>query len=136
MAKDAVTHDLSPRQIELLICSLVDLEKFAKLGQFATRESARVQLSTLLKKVMESGAVATTEGDGGDGAEWVKETPKKRGRKVTKEDGDDDEGTPAKKTKATPKRGKKVTKAKEGEDREESVKVKDEDGDGEEDEEA
>ncbi|OQN97337.1 hypothetical protein B0A48_16401 [Cryoendolithus antarcticus] len=143
MAKDAATHDLSSRTVELLVCvckslnakptSLVNIEKFAELGGFANINSARANLHRVLKEVMESGgATAGTAGE--DGAEGEKATPKKRGRKVTKED--DDEGeTPAKKTKATPKRGKKVSEANEGEEDEELMKVKDEEGAGEKDEE-
>ncbi|KAK6433787.1 hypothetical protein LTR95_010039 [Oleoguttula sp. CCFEE 5521] len=144
MAKDAATHDLSSRTVELLVCvckslnakptSLVNIEKFAELGGFANINSARANLHKVLKEVMDSGG--TTAGSAGDdGAEGEKATSKKRGRKVTKED-DDNEESPAKKTKATPKRGKKVPKADEDKGGDEVVKVKDEEDAGEEDEEA
>nr|OQO21511.1 hypothetical protein B0A51_06584 [Rachicladosporium sp. CCFEE 5018] len=124
MAKDAATHDLSSRTVELLVCVCKSLN---------AKPTSLVNIEKVLKEVMESGgATAGTAGE--DGAEGEKATPKKRGRKVTKED--DDEGeTPAKKMKATPKRGKKVSKVKEGEEDEELMKVKDEEGAGEEDEE-
>nr|OQO16928.1 hypothetical protein B0A51_11212 [Rachicladosporium sp. CCFEE 5018] len=108
------------------------MEKFAELGGFANLNSAQANYHGIWKKVMEGSAGAT--GEGGEGEKGEKATPKKRGRKVTKEN-DDDEETPAKKTKAIPKRGKKVPKANEDGDGEEDVKVKNEDGAGEEDEE-
>ncbi|KAK6441487.1 hypothetical protein LTR95_002289 [Oleoguttula sp. CCFEE 5521] len=132
--------DLTPRQMEVLCfmykClkdkpfSLVDMDKFTKLGGFENKGSAGAFLRKVLKKVMESGAGRKKDdagaGDEDEAGEKAKATPKKRGRKANKDDDDDDAETPAKRKGTPAKKVKKGKAAAEGEDGDEATEVNDE----------